>query len=141
MEFSGVRSSVARTGQERVLRPGSAQRLIPGCGQFRGPAGEQLFGFDVKLGDTADFVTRMDDGPEWLPRAQQARILGVHADPAGDARGEQGNAGQPGEQPQHQAGDVEQLNPRLQRDELAVLDGDHGRGGSGETGDLTAERI
>ena len=132
---------VARAGQERVLRPGGCHGLIPGRGQLFGPAGEQLFGPEMGLGEAADFVTRIDDGFKRLSLAQPARVLRVQADPPGDARGEEGDAGQPGEQAHGESGHVEQFNLCLQRGDLVVRDGYQGRGGVGETGGLAAQQV
>jgi hypothetical protein len=132
---------VARAGQERVLRLGGCHGLIPGRGQLFGPAGEQLFGPEMRLGEAADFVTRIGHGFKRPSLAQPARVLRVQADPPGDPRGEQGNAGQPGEQAQRETGGVEQFNPRLQRGDLVVRDGDQIVGLVGEAGDLAAQQV
>ena len=55
---------VARAGQERVLRLGRPHGRVPGLGQVGGPSGQQLFGPEMQLADTADLVTRIDDGLE-----------------------------------------------------------------------------
>ncbi len=127
MEFSGVRSSWLVLDRNEFFAwvafiaaslavVSSAARLASSSSALR-----------------CDSATRPISSAAWenwferLSLAQPARVLRVRADPAGDARGEQGDAGQPGEQRQRQAGDVEQFNPRLQRGDVDVLDGDQGR--------------
>src|SRR5450755_4876290 len=95
----------------------------------------------MRLGDAAELVTRSDGGQKRLSLAQPARVLRVQADPPGDARGEEGDAGQPGEQAQGETSDVEEVNPRLQCGDLVVLDSHHGRGAVSETGDLAAQQV
>ena len=70
----------------------------------------------------ADFVTRMGMGSSGCPSPSRPAFAAVSADPPGDTRGEEGDAGQPGEQAHGETGDVEQLDQGLQRGDPVALE-------------------
>jgi len=115
----------------------SEPRPVP----FGRPAGQQRSGPDEGVGQPPEVVGRAGDRLERLPLPEPVRVHRRRDDPAGDSRREQGDASNPGEQPQHQAGDVDHLNPRLQPADLRAPGEDLGHRSADEAGHLAAQQV
>ncbi len=83
----------------------------------------------IESAEAPDIVGRGVNRLEWQALAKPVSVRRGRGDPAGDARGKQGDAQQAGEQPEREAGDVEHLNRRLQASELVASGNDQGHGG------------